>query len=69
MKETDKQVPIWNKYALSVPEAAEYFHIGRARIREMIQDDPDADFILENGTHVLIKRRIFEEYLDRRNVI
>ena len=62
-------VPVWHRYALSVSEASKVFHIGEKRIREIIREDPDADYILTNGTHILIKSRLFEEYLDGKSAI
>ena len=58
------QVPIWKKYTLSVQEAAEYFRIGDKKLRKLIDEHPDADFILWNGTRPQIKRKLFERYID-----
>lgn len=57
------------KYALTVEEAADYFHIGEKRLRELIKRDPNARWVLWIGTHVTIKRRLFEEMLDAANAI
>ncbi|MBR2556219.1 MAG: excisionase [Aeriscardovia sp.] len=59
-----KEVPIWEKYALSVTEATQYFHIGRKKLREIINKDKYANYLVWNGGHVFIKRKLFEEYLD-----
>ena len=58
------QVPIWKKYTLTVQEAAEYFRIGDKKLRKLIDEHPDADFILWNGTRPQIKRKLFERYID-----
>ena len=58
------EIPVWRKYTLSVQEAAKYFHIGDKKLRKLIDENPDADFILWNGTRPQIKRRLFEQYLD-----
>lgn len=58
-------VPIWQKYALSAPEASQYFHIGIRKLREIIAKDRYAEYLMWNGGHVFIKRRLFEEYLDK----
>lgn len=65
----ENKVPIWKKYSLSVPEAAEYFGIGEKRIYQIIQMNNNAEFILEIGTHVRIKRQLFEKYLDESGVV
>ena len=57
-------VPIWRKYSLSVEEAAEYFGIGEKRLYALIHEHEGADFILELGAHIRIKRELFEKFLD-----
>ncbi len=58
------QVPILKKYTLTVQEAAEYFRIGDKKLRKLIDEHPDVDFILWNGTRPQIKRKLFERYID-----
>lgn len=60
---TDK-VPIYHKYTLTIGEAAEYFRIGQNRLRQLVADNPDADYILMNGNRVQIKRKLFEKFID-----
>ena len=60
---------ISEKYALTVEEAAQYFHIGIKHLRELIKREPNAKWVLWNGTHAIIKRRMFEEKLDATNAI
>ena len=60
---------IWEKYMLTLREAAEYFHIGEKKMRQIVDENMDAKFLLENGNRVMIKRKLFEEYLDKANVI
>lgn len=57
-------VPIWEKYTLTIEEAAAYFRIGEAKIRKIIEEDPDAEFVLQNGNRIQIKRHLFEKYID-----
>lgn len=64
-----RTIPTWERYTLSVEEAAEYFRIGENKLRKIINDNQDADFILWNGNRPQIKRRIFEGYIDKLNVI
>ena len=56
------QVPIHNKFALTVKEAAEYFNIGEHRIRELT-DVKNCTFVLFVGSKRLIKRTEFEKFL------
>lgn len=54
------EIPVWEKYALTIDEAAAYFHIGGVKkLRRMVDENVNADFIVMNGTKVLIKRKIF----------
>lgn len=57
-------VPIWEKYALSIEEAAQYFHIGRDKLRRLAVDDPSANWVLMDGSHIRIKRKLFEKMID-----
>lgn len=63
------EIPYWEKYMLTLREAAEYFHIGEKKMRQIVDDNMDANFLLESGNRVMIKRKLFEEYLDRATVI
>ena len=65
----DYTVPLWEKYTLSVEEAALYFRIGRAKLRKLIAENENAPYILWNGNRPQIKRKLFEEYVDKANVI
>lgn len=62
-------IPFWECYTMSVEEAASYFRIGINKLRRIISEDANADFILWNGNRAQIKRRKFEEYIDRCNEI
>ena len=62
-------IPNWEKYTMTVEEAAAYFRIGENKLRKIINEDKDADYILWNGNRPQIKRRKFESYIDRLNLI
>ena len=62
-------IPIWEKYTLSVEEAAAYFRIGENKLRRIISEDEDAEYILWNGNRPQIKRKLFEQYVDRLKLI
>ena len=64
MANPENRVPLWEKYILTIQEAAEYFHIGEKKLRRLAEEKADADFILVNGNRVMIKRKLFEKYLD-----
>ncbi len=65
----NNKVPVWEKYALTINEAAEYFHIGENKLRNVVDSNLDANYLLFNGNRILIKRKLFEQYLDDGGVI
>lgn len=62
--EINNPIPIWKKYTLTVQEAAKYFRIGDKKLKRMIDENPNADFIMWNGNRPQIKRKVFEKYVD-----
>lgn len=60
-----KEVPIWEKSNLTVEEAAAYTGIGINKIREM-SDGDNCPFVLWVGKKRLIKRRKFDEYVEKQ---
>ncbi len=60
-----KEVPIWEKSNLTVEEAAAYTGIGINKIREMSSGDK-CPFVLWVGNKRLIKRRKFDEYVEKQ---
>ena len=58
-------VPIWHKYALSVYEASEYYGIGEKKIRYLISEYGDDGFALHIGNKAMIKRQLFEDFLNQ----
>ncbi len=56
-------IPIWEKYVLSIQEASLYFRIGEKKLRKIIDENPEANYILWNGTRALIKRVVFEQFV------
>ena len=63
------EIPYWEKYMLTLREAAEYFHIGEKKMRQIADDNVGANFLLESGNRIMVKRKLFEEFLDRATVI
>lgn len=63
------EIPVWEKYTLSIEEAAEYFRIGENKIRNIINNDKLAEFILWNGNRAQIKRKLFEKHIDKMSFI
>ncbi len=59
-----KQIPIWGKSNLTLEEAAAYSGIGINKLRQLTDDD-NCEFVLWIGTKRLIKRRKFDEYIEK----
>lgn len=56
-------VPIWQKAALTIEEAAAYSNIGITKLYE-ITNNPVCNFVLHVGNRKrLVKRKEFEKYL------
>lgn len=56
-------VPLWKKSNLSLEEASAYFNIGVNKLRE-ITDTENCSFVLWIGSKRVIKRKVFEKYLE-----
>lgn len=72
MKKTETSkgvIPVWKRYALTITEAADYYHIGENKLRMIAEEHPQADFIIMNGNRILLKRQKFEEFLDNATVV
>ena len=63
------QVPICDKYTLTVSEAIKYFNIGENKLRSIANEHSDSDFILMCGNRILFKRKKFEDFLDKCSII
>ena len=59
-----KEVPIWEKNNLTVEEAAVYSGIGINKIREL-SNRRNCNFVLWVGNKRLIKRRLFDRYIEQ----
>lgn len=64
-----KEVPIWERYTLTIEEAAAYFRIGEGKIRRIVAEDETAPFVLMNGNRIQIKRHLFEKYIDAATTV
>ena len=67
--EGNYNIPIWEKYTLSIEEAAAYFRIGEHKLRRIINENRNAEYLLWNGNRVQIKRVKFEKYVDTLEAI
>lgn len=63
-KNSIEEVPISQKPNLTISEAAAYFNIGKTKLYQLT-DSEDCDFVLFVGSKRLIKRVVFERYLEK----
>ena len=68
MSKDISEIPIWNKANLTLEEAAKYSNIGINKLREL-SNERNCPFVLWVGTKRLIKRRIFDDYIEKISVI
>lgn len=61
-------IPINEKYTLTIEEASKYFNIGRDKLYQ-IANQNGQKFILHNGRNILIKRQMFEKFLEQTSYI
>ena len=65
------EVPMWKKFLLTVKEASLYFNIGENKTHRIVNDylDSDYKFVVQNGGRNMIKRQMFEEFLNQTTSI
>lgn len=64
-----KDIPVWEKYTLTIEEAARYFRIGEGKLRRLASELPTPDWVVMNGNRVQVKRKAFERFIDSTDVI
>ena len=62
-------VPIWERYTLTIEEAAKYFRIGENKLRRFAEENKNAGWLIMNGNKIQIKRKQFEKIIDTLDVI
>lgn len=63
-----EKAPIYQKQNLTLKEAAEYSNIGINRLTMLIKE-PTCNFVLYVGNKRLIKRKLFDEFIENINMI
>ncbi len=62
-------VPIWEKYTLTIEEASKYFRIGENKLRKLAEENLSANWVILNGNRIQIKRKQFEKVIDNLDTI
>lgn len=65
------EVPIWERFLLTVKEASLYFNIGENKLHRMANDYMESEykFVIQNGGRKMIKRENFEKFLNETSSI
>ena len=58
------EIPVWEKVTITKEEAAAYSSIGMNKLDELMRN-PMCSFVLYIGKKRLIKRKQFEEFLEK----
>ena len=61
----NNDIPVWEKYTLTIEEASKYFRIGENKLRRLAEENKDAGWLIMNGNRIQIKRRQFEQVIDK----
>ena len=67
MKQTD--IPIWERYTLTIEEASKYFRICENKLRRLAEENKNANWLIMNGNRIQVKRKQFEKIIDTLNAI
>lgn len=67
MKQTD--IPIRERYTLTIEEASKYFRIGENKLRRLAEENKNANWLIMNGNRIQIKRKQFEKIIDTLDAI
>ena len=59
-----KEIPIWEKSNLTLEEAVAYSGIGMGKLRE-ITNEKNCNFVLWVGNKRLIKKKLFDKYIEQ----
>ena len=59
------EIPIYQKQNLTIEEAAVYSNIGQGKLREMTDND-NCRFVIWVVKKRLIKRKMFDEYIEKQ---
>ena len=67
--ELNIDVPVWEKYTLTIEEASKYFRIGENKLRKLAEENLNSGWVIMNGNRIQIKRKKFEKRIDDIDII
>ena len=66
---SNMDIPVWEKYTLTIEEASKYFRIGEKKLRKLAEENQEACWLMMNGNRIQIKRKQFEKVIDELDAI
>ena len=66
---SSNNIPIWERYTLTIEEAAIYFRIGEKKLRRIAEENRDSKWVVLNGNRLQIIRTGFEKFLEEVSTI
>lgn len=67
--ELNIDIPVWEKYTLTIEEASKYFRIGENKLRKLAEENLNSGWVIMNGNRIQIKRKKFEKIIDDIDII
>ncbi|WP_270601879.1 excisionase [Coprobacillus cateniformis] len=64
-----QDIPVWEKYTLTIEEASKYFRIGENKLRRLAEENKHPGWLIMNVKRKQIKRRQFEKVIDKLDAI
>lgn len=64
-KKSKQIVPLWHKPTLSIEEAVAYTGIGSRKLYELTNSE-DCPFVLWIGNRRMVKRKNFDEFIEKQ---
>lgn len=68
VKTSKFDIPVWHKLNLTIEEAAAYSNIGIHSLYELTEQE-DCPFVLWIGSRRVIKRKSFDEYIEKMSSV
>ena len=47
-----QDIPVWEKYTLTIEEASKYFRIGENKLRRLAEENKGAGWLIMNGNRI-----------------
>lgn len=69
IEKSNMDIPVWERYTLTIEEASKYFRIGENKLRKLAEENQHANWLIRNGNRIQIKRRQFEKVIDKLDAI